>query len=391
MVKIALICFDNPFLPPSEGGKKGMMSRIYSLLLNPENVVDLYIMNKRNEGYADDFNGVEKKVNSIHQYQMNKGIGTLLSRYPICVKKRYVHQCIENLSENKYDIAIYEGEQVVAYKLKNNVNAKYHIIYMHDIESIYRKETALGQNNPILFFANSIESLKFKKIEKQLGNHFDRIWFVSKDECNIMGSEYGIKDKCVYIPLPAVIIKETASVVASKKLLYVGDLSIAHNYKSIKWFADNVFPQVRERINDAELIVIGRISENDKKELCAINGVMVLGYVDNIDKAYAESCAFICPVLHGAGVKVKTIDALANGQLVITNSKGAEGTLLEHGKHLLIADTENDMIEYCCNVLEYPEKYEYILQAGLKFIKEEHSIENQAGIISSEIKKLLLK
>ena len=391
MINVALICFDNPFLPPSEGGKKGMMSRIYSLLLNREYYVDLYIMNKRNEGYADEFYGIEKKVNSIHQYQMNKGIGTLLSRYPVCVKKRYVHQCIEDLSKKKYDIAIYEGEQVAAYRLKNKVNAKYHIIYMHDIESIYRKETASGQNNLILFLANSIESLKFKMIEKQLGNHFDRLWFVSKDECNIIGSEYRIKDKCVYIPLPAVKIKENTNISASKKLLYVGDLSIAHNYKSIKWFVDNIFSQVKRRIKDAELVIIGRISENDKKQLCAFNGVTVLGYVDNIDKAYAESCAFICPVLHGAGVKVKTIDALSNGQLVITNSKGAEGTLLEHGKHLIIADTENDMVEYCCNVLDYPEKYENIKQGGLKFIKEEHSIENQADIISSEIQNLLLK
>ena len=65
-VKVALICFDNPFLPPSEGGKRGMMTRIQSLAQFENYEIDVYLLNKRNEGFATDFKGYDQRITFYH-------------------------------------------------------------------------------------------------------------------------------------------------------------------------------------------------------------------------------------------------------------------------------------------------------------------------------------
>lgn len=388
-IKIALICFDNPFLKPAEGGKKGMLTRIQSLALTEEYDVDVYLHNKRTEGFADNYKGFDKAM-TFYQYSMNKtSVGSVLSPYPICVNKRYVSECVAELQKHEYDVAIYEGEQVAEYRYRNAVKAKKHIIYFHDIESEYRKAVAESARNKISELANKSESKKFKGIEAKTNDYFDYMWFVSKEECDKYGSSIGRPEKCRYIPIPSAQVSDKVIMnTESKTLLYVGDLTIVHNFLSMKWFVDEVFVKLKQDVPDAKLHVIGRINDRDKESLNA-DGVNVLGYVDDLNQEYRDVACVVCPVLYGAGVKVKVIDAMAMGQLVITTGKGVEGTELENGKHLLVSDDSDELLKICLDVLRNSEKYVSVAEKGFDFIKEYHSIENQAQIMRATIKELL--
>lgn len=389
-LKIALICFDNPFLPPAEGGKRAMMSKIYSLLNDSSKYeVDIYLHNKKNEGVATDFKGVEHLANSITQFPMNSTIHSFWGFYPICVNKRFSHECSAILKNNMYDVAIYEGEQVSKYRLKNVVNAKYNILYMHDIESVYRAEVSRSQKNFLMSLINHWESKRFIRIEKQIKNKFDYIWFISKEECDTFGKWSGVPEKCDYMPFPALeLANNPIDGQKAPRLLYVGDLSINHNYRSMEWFSREVFPLIKEKCPEAELMVVGRICDENSKTLRDL-GANVCGYVDDLDKAFEEAACIVAPVLFGAGVKVKTIDALARGQIVITTSKGIEGTDLQNGKHLIAEDNPIKMADICCKVLKDREKYLCLAKDGLEYVKQVHTIEHQAEIIDRTISLLM--
>ena len=129
-LRLALICFDNPFLLPAEGGKKSMMSRIKSLLYLEKYDIDIYLLNKRTEGFAEIPDDIKTKTMSVTQYQMRSGLKVILEKYPICVNKRYVTQCAADIKNKSYDIAICEGEQVSAYRFENIIHAKYFILFM---------------------------------------------------------------------------------------------------------------------------------------------------------------------------------------------------------------------------------------------------------------------
>ena len=387
-LKLALICFDNPFLPPSEGGKKGMMSRIKSLLYLDKYDIDIYLHNKRAEGFSKIPPDVKAKTISVKQYQMKSGLRIIFEKYPICVNKRFVVQCTADLMKEKYDIAIYEGEQVAAYRLENVIKAKHHILYMHDIESEYRAEIARSLNNPLLKIANKRESERFITIENNITEHFDQLWFVSKDECEHFCKLYNAFEKGTYFPFPAITFnRKICGTDKYKRLLYVGDMTVKHNALSMIWFTEKVFSRIKSSIPDAELILIGRINEKDKKKLIS-SGATVKGYVEDLDQEYKDAACVVCPVLYGAGVKVKTIDALAMGQIVITNSKGIEGTELENGNHLFVSDTVDGLASICIDVLKNRKQFTYIAEQGLAFVKKYHSVEYQAELIDSKIREL---
>lgn len=384
-LSVALICFDNPFLKPNEGGKRGILTRIESLLISELYDVDIYLLNKPSEGMADDFKGFEQKANNIYQYKMRSGFKTLFGPYPICVNKRFVSECINELKKHEYDVAIYEGCQVAKYRLKNAVKAKKHIIYFHDIESAYRREIAKSQTNPLIKLANKMESRRFKYIEKRVDKNFDEIWYVSKDECEAFNKNLKNPQKGTYIPYPALDISaKLADGNVKNRLLYVGDLSLKNNFLSIKWFMSEVFPKIKDANADAEIKIVGRITEEDKAILTNL-GANMCGYVEDIEGEYNDAAAVVCPVLFGAGVKVKTIDSLAHGQIVVTTSKGVEGTELQSGRHLIIADTADEMAQKCADILLNRDKYTGISKQGYEYIKSNHTVENQADIIKAKL------
>lgn len=382
-LRIALICFDNPFLPPAEGGKRGMRTRIESLLYEDRYDVDVYLMNKRSEGMAASFGEIGERVHAISQYPMRGGAGVLAGPFPICVNKRYVDACVRDLKGKQYDIAIYEGEQVAKYRLRNAVNARHHILYMHDIESAYRAEITKSQTG-LRRLANLLESRRFRFIERRVDRVFDRVWFVSKDECDTFSRSFSAPDKGVYIPFPALQIADRpASGSQPHRMLYVGDMSIRHNFLSVAWFARDVLPRIKAACPDAELMVVGRISPEDAEALKPL-GVNVCGYVDDLDAAYDEAACIVAPVLFGAGVKVKTIDAIARGQIVVTTAKGIEGTDLQSGVHLFVEDHPDRLAAACCDILRDREPYVHLAEDGLAFIKARHTIAHQADIIAQE-------
>lgn len=377
---VALICFDNPFLKPAEGGKIGMMTRIESLALLDDISVDVFMMNKASEGMVSTF-PIIRNVQNYFQYQMGGGLKTVFSSYPICTNKRYVEDLANEISKKEYDFAIYEGLQVAKYRFNGNVNAKKHILYFHDIESEYRLQLSKSQKNLVKKIANKFESEKFKKLENQVDENFDFLWFVSKEECERFCKEKNISTKkAMYIPFPAKKVSERISSGKNKNtMIYIGDLSLENNFSSLDWFIKNVYKTICEKNKDVEFKIIGKISDENKKLLQG-ERIEVLGYVDDIEKYYDESAFIVSPVLFGAGVKVKIIDSLSYGQIIVTTKKGIEGMEIDENQ-LICSDDSNELAEKCLEILNDRSKFVHLSENALAYIRENHSIEHQANLI----------
>ena len=97
---------------------------------------------------------------------------------------------------------------------------------------------------------------------------------------------------------------------------------------------------------------------------------MVTGTVDNIDDYFEKSDIIVIPLFHGGGVKVKLLEALGHGKLVITTSKGIEGTVFEDRKELLVAETPEQYVELINDIYVQPGNYESIKNEGRKCVLE---------------------
>lgn len=387
-VKIALICFDNPFLAPMEGGKRGMLGRIEALASNENYEVDVYLLSKPEEIDNKRYKYLESSNVIYKEFVINKASTVLFSSLPISVAKRYIKECRKELQNNSYDVAIYEGEHVSSYRLKNIVNANRHLLYMHDIESDYRRDLSKSETRKLISLAQRIESNKYRRLENRIHDLFDITMFVSVNEIEKYGERFPEKkDTFVYLPH---VVGHISSNVANNsnhtEILYFGNMILDNNFRSIKWFVESVFPLIIQQRPDVKLKLIGNISQENKSYLlnCSEN-IEILGYVEDLEKEISDACLIVSPVLYGAGVKVKIIDALASGQIVITNSKTLEGTRLIPNVDVLVADDPDEFALKCCNVLEDREKFIQIASNGLEHIRNEHSLLYQIKILDSVI------
>ncbi len=125
-------------------------------------------------------------------------------------------------------------------------------------------------------------------------------------------------------------------------LLFIGSFGHPPNADGIIWFCETIFPKLRHKIPNIELLIIGSNPTQEVKQLGKIKGVKVLGYVENVNPYFYSSRLFISPLRFGAGVKGKIGQSVSLGLPVVTTSIGAEGMGLQNKLDCLIADSEEE-------------------------------------------------
>ena len=95
----------------------------------------------------------------------------------------------------------------------------------------------------------------------------------------------------------------------------------APNVDGLRWFLDHVWQG--PDLGDAQLHVYGRVAE--RIPLAAARDVVGHGLVEHLDAAYRDTDVVINPVRFGAGLKIKTVEALASGLPLVTTTEGARG------------------------------------------------------------------
>ena len=73
-------------------------------------------------------------------------------------------------------------------------------------------------------------------------------------------------------------------------------------------------------------------------------------------EAYLASKVVICPLMEGAGTKLKLAEAICYQVPIVTTSVGASGLLLRDGVNCLIRDRQEDFAAGVIHLLREPEE-----------------------------------
>jgi glycosyltransferase involved in cell wall biosynthesis len=136
-----------------------------------------------------------------------------------------------------------------------------------------------------------------------------------------------------------------------KDLLFVGGFNHQPNVDSMKWFTNEIFPRIINKIPDIKLYIIGSNPTKEIEQLASPN-IIVVGYAKDLTSYFNTSRIFIAPLRYGAGVKGKISQSMSFGLPVVTTSIGAEGMNLLDGETVLIADDEEMFASKCIGLYE---------------------------------------
>jgi len=115
------------------------------------------------------------------------------------------------------------------------------------------------------------------------------------------------------------------------------------NVEGLKWFVNDPWKTLRKQHPDLSLNLAGRNFPND---LFNDNPtVSLFGEVEDANQFMDDNDILIVPLFSGSGVRLKILEAMSQGKVVISTTKGAEGIPYIEGKHLLIANSAEAFIE----------------------------------------------
>ena len=109
-------------------------------------------------------------------------------------------------------------------------------------------------------------------------------------------------------------------------MISVGVMEHLPNALGVDWFVTNVWPAFHAVHPEMRYAVIGRDAPEELAEKWrAVDGVEVLGYVDDLQSWYARTAVAVSPVLEGSGTSVKVPEACLHGRPVLATRFSVRG------------------------------------------------------------------
>ncbi|MGZ8969764.1 MAG: glycosyltransferase [Telluria sp.] len=176
--------------------------------------------------------------------------------------------------------------------------------------------------------------------EVALLDRFDSVISIQHEEAAILSS---VLSKAIPICCPhgvEMAMPQTSNATTAKlELGFVGGNSEA-NFSAIDWFLRNVWPALSNL--PVTLNIFGTVC---KRIGSPPAGVTLHGLIPDLSDAYAGCDAMINPMIHGGGLKIKSIESLAHGKPLIASPEGAVGIRDPGGCGVIVAKTRDEFID----------------------------------------------
>jgi sugar transferase (PEP-CTERM/EpsH1 system associated) len=128
-------------------------------------------------------------------------------------------------------------------------------------------------------------------------------------------------------------------------LMFSGNMDYSPNEEAAVYFILKIFPLVLEKIPEAVFMVVGRNPTNRLQELAGQNcQIQVTGFVEDIRTWFNKAMIYVSPLLTGAGLKNKILEAWAMGKATIATPISVDGIEAIHGKNIILAEQPDEFI-----------------------------------------------
>jgi GT2 family glycosyltransferase len=146
------------------------------------------------------------------------------------------------------------------------------------------------------------------------------------------------------------------------------------NGDSIWWFLNEILPAMRTLGFNERVSIVG-VNFSKRLRLLKIDGVQLVGPVEELEPWFDSHRVFIAPTRFSAGIPAKVITAAANGLPAVTTSLLAEQLTWQNEEHLLCADRADDFARAVLRLYQDSSLWSRIQQKALSRTREQFSLE----------------
>ena len=259
---------------------------------------------------------------------------------------KQIEQCLIRLLQiETFDIIQFESIYTAPYlKTARKYSDARCVCRVHNIEHLIWQRLTENEKSYLKKKYLQLLTNRLYNYEMDVIKQFDLLLPISTKEEAFFNEQK--LNRCIYLPFG---IQErdidTSNIPFDENSCYhIGSMDWAPNIEGVQWFLEEIWSKASVLLPEVTFYLAGKnmppslLSKENKQ-------IDVVGEVDDFVQFSLEKNIMIVPLLSGAGIRVKILEAMSLGKTIITTTIGAEGIGGTHKKNILICDTVDEFVE----------------------------------------------
>lgn len=390
-MRVLHICSKTPF-PPIDGGTIASYQLANAMLKLGWQVKNISVVTPKHPKQEMPIDPVYQGTNPAFTYidttPTSQGVFSgylkknnyLVSRF---FSAKMAKLITDTLEEDSYDIVLFDGLFTTIYldTIKEKFQGKT-IVRSHNVEFHLWEDRYVSEESGLkrFFLRSMIQELK--NYELNVLPKFDEIACISETDKAFFNSHFGL-NRSQYLPFG--IEPPSAEGQTEKEtnvIRFLGALDWEPNIEGLNWFLNEVWPTVHQR-NPKIVFEIGGRNAPEGYLANPPEGVKMVGLVDDAYQFISSAELAVVPLLSGSGIRIKIVEALFAGQIVVTTSKGAQGVNYRNEKELFVTDNAKTMSRNILDIVGNKELQIRVGEEAKKLANKSFHINNTVQVLKS--------
>lgn len=377
-MKILQVCLKPP-APAVDGGTRAMIqlsellhlcghevkviaANTHKHFVRKEEIPALYL-----QKYSPEYVSINTKINPLTAFINLLGSQSYhSSRF---FSPRFLEKMELIIEKNKFDAVIFDSVIMAVYMpyLKKKFNCRF-FIRSHNIENEIWSLLGLESKFFLKKWYLGLQAKRLKAFEEEMFTLADGIISI-----NFPDSEYIKKFNTKTITVPFTVENGVNKVATNQsevlRLYHIASMDWLPNAEGIEWFYHEVWKKYFHHNPKFELTLAGRKMPFSFYKFTSGN-INVYGEINNIEAFISNFQVMICPLFAGSGIRIKIVEALSLGKVVVSTALGAAGIPFEkyYPSPLIIANNAEDFHNAIVSLSQ--ENLEERIKNGLQLIQE---------------------
>lgn len=280
------------------------------------------------------------------------------------------------VTENDFDLIQLEGSYLSLYieGVRKHTDCPI-VLRSHNVEFKIWERLAANTSNPLKRFYLRNLARKIKDFEVRWIPAYDGIIPIAGQDTDFY-RKAGFKGHLQTINggVDLEMFKPSQSPAFAPTICFLGSLEWQPNVQGLRWFLERVWPSVHSQHPEALFHVAGKNPPPEMEKLSA-PGLQFHGMVPDAPAFLDASHIFVVPLFSGGGMRMKIVEAMANGKCTVSTRIGAEGIAYTDGHDILLAEEAHEWISILNDLLTSQKKSVEIAQNAMLLAQGKYSWE----------------
>jgi glycosyltransferase involved in cell wall biosynthesis len=270
--------------------------------------------------------------------------------------KSFEQLILHTLRNNTFDLIHLEGIIAATYLPLIKQNSQLPCFFrQHNVEYQIWQNLALNTKNPIIKWYYMVLAKRIRETEFELLQMADKVLAISETDAVVF--RQWLKPEKVFMAGQGFELagyEHTPKAVIPFSFFHLGNMSWLPNVEVVQEILAVIWPKIHQVYPKSKLFLAGKnmhetfLKHNSESVNC-------VGEVENAVDFMADKQILLVPLKSGSGIRIKILEAMALGKIVITSSAGAAGLPVKAGKELCIANDTNAYLAAIESIYNNPE------------------------------------